>query len=815
MIKSYFLIAWRHLTRNKLYAGINIIGLALGISACLVIYLITHFELTYDTFRPGKQRIYRVVGETQNTKGNKRLLGFLPIPVASHLRPQLTGVEAVAGFYNYYAKVTVPGKDPHEFEMPKHEIPSPVIVAEPSWFTVFPSEWLAGNASTALGEPFKVVLTEKSAQRYFGALSPDKMMGRTLVYNDSLQLTVSGIIKDVSGNSDFAFTDFISFASANSGFLKKDVDTDDWGLWNYYSQTFVKLAEGVSPGRVDAQFPAFVKTYLSFDKRNHVALHLQPLADIHFNEKYEDSYSRKAHLPTLYGLMGIAAFILLLAAINFINLSTAQSVQRSKEIGIRKVLGSNRSRLVFQLLGETFLLTLAAVLISALLVKPLLLLFHDFIPDGVLLHPFQLSTWLFLLFITILTSLLAGFYPAKVVSSWLPALSLKGNGTPKAQQKNYLRKTLTVFQFTISLVFIIGTLVIGRQIHYMLNADMGFNKDAIVVLQPPDREKTPDNRKLLTQMISQLPGVTAVSLHGGTPAAQRHGGTIIQVLGTGSPEVDASFEAVDENYLPLYGLKLLAGRNLLPSDTIREYIVNASCAAAMGFHTPAEAIGHLAKSGMGRKIGPIVGVVNDFHSRSLRDPVTPFFLTTRIDNTRSIGVKLATDGQKLVNVKVLLASLENTWKKVYPDKKFQFSFFDETIAAFYEKEQKTARLINTAMAIAIFVSCMGLFGMATFSAHQRTREIGIRKVLGASVYGIVSMLSLDFLKPVFIAFVIAAPIGWYFMQRWLNGFSERVSLSWWLFLLAGAGAVLIALITVSTRAIKAAVANPVESLRTE
>lgn len=814
MFKNYLTIALRNFWRHKVFSLINIFGLGIGISVCLVIFLIANHELSYDQFHPGKERIYRIVGTTQFKQEAPRPLGYVPSPLPMRVREQLTGFEQVTGFYNYYAKVTVPqaGKKAKEFES-LHDMPSPIIVAETSYFSIFQYQWLAGNATTALSEPFKVVLTETAAKKYFDNEQADKLIGRKIIYNDSLNLTVAGIVKDWKHHSDFGFTNFISFPTVQYSFLKKDIDMHSWGVWDYYSQAFVKLAPGVSPAQVEAQFPRFIKDNIRGEGNT---LQLQPLADIHFNENYMDGYSRKVHLPTMYALMGIALFILLIAIVNFINLSTAQSIKRAKEIGIRKVLGSNRNSLRIQFFGETAMLTLAAVILSVILLEPILTAFKAFIPAGVILRPFEESVWLFLLIVMVITTLLAGFYPARVLSSYQPVLSLKGQASPKGNHKNYLRKALIVFQFTISLVFIIGTLVVGKQIHFMLHTDMGFDKDAIINLRP-GRDETPDKKILFTQELKQVPGVKAVSIHAETPAAQRHGNTSIKSVGSNGTdkEILSSFEFADHLYIPLYGIKILAGRNLHPSDTLREFVINTNAALALGFKKPQDAIGQLVQVGIAGKKGPVVGVMEDFFSRSFHEPINPFFITTMAKSSRTVSVKLATDGKQINYLKTTLATIKKHWKKIYPDKEFDIEFFDETIAAFYEKEQKTAQLMNTAMAIAIFISCMGLFGLASFITQQRTREIGIRKVLGASVTHIAFMMSKDFLVLVLIALFIAAPVAYYFMNNWLEDFAYRTTISWWIFGLSGTAMIILALLTLSIQTIRSAMANPVKSLRTE
>jgi putative ABC transport system permease protein len=545
-----------------------------------------------------------------------------------------------------------------------------------------------------------------------------------------------------------------------------------------------------------------------------MALSLQPLADIHFNEKYADDFARKVSLPTLYGLMAIAAFILLIAAVNFINLSTAQSVQRAREIGVRKVLGGRRPAIILQFLSEALLIVLFATALSLLISPPLLVALQSLLPRGVKLEVFQGATLLFLAVTVVVTCLLAGFYPARVLSSYQPALSLKGQGIQQLNSRSYLRKALIVFQFTVSLIFIIGTMIIGRQIHYMLNTDLGFDHDAIVIVRA-NQDRPNHKRAVLAQKFRELTGVELVARHTEPPTAKGHPGTYIEPMGNvaADKKVMASFDMCDTDYVRLYGMHILAGRNLFPSDTIKEFLVNETCAQALGFRRPADALGHMVDIGMDRGVGPIVGVIRDFHSKSMHEPITPFFLSTYEGAERDISVKLSTSGQSVGHLKEVLARMEKAWKEVYPTKKFEYVFFDESIAKLYENEEKTARIMNIAMGIAIFISCMGLFGLAAFIAEQRTKEIGIRKVLGATVTDIVSMLSRDFVRLVVISIVIASPVAWYFMHQWLQDFAYRVPISWWIYGIAGACAVVIALATVSVQALRAAMANPVESLR--
>ena len=815
MIKNYFKTAWRSITRNKVYTAINVLGLSLGICACLVIYLITSFELSYDNFHPGKERIYRIVARFHNPNGKTDDLGSTISALPITIRNEVSGFENVTAFYNYAFKVTIPdgSKDPRKFEAAEEV--SSIIITEPQYFNLFKYRWLAGNAATALKEPFKVVLAESEVQKYFGNVKPQNVIGRDVTYSDSLHLSVSGVVEDWGNNTDFGFTDFVSFTTIQHSYLKNVIDLQHWGMWDYNSQGYVMLAKGVTPAQVAKQFPAFVKAHVKMPPGYSVELKLQPLADVHFNSAYEDTYTRKAHLPTLYALIGIALFILVIAVINFVNLSTAQSLRRAKEVGVRKVLGGSKSSLTVQFLIETFFVTIIVVFVSVMMAPPVLAAFHNLIPPGVTLDLLSPPVLIFLASVTIFTGLLAGIYPARVLSSYLPVISLKGEGSQKLNGKSYLRKSLIIFQFTVSLVFIIGTVVIGNQIHFILNKDLGFNKDAIISIHT-GWTNTSEQLSVYANKIKQLQGVQLITRHKVTPAATGHPGTYMSYKGaTGENKIDASFDFCDENYVPLFGLKIIAGRNLRHADTLTEFLVNETCAKALGFKRPEDALGKIVEVGINNQKRAIVGVVKDFHSKSLHEAITPFFLCSIKDNERTLSIKLATAGKQANDFKKTISQIEKISKEIYPNEKFEYKFFDETIANLYEKEQKTAKLMSTAMGIAIFISCMGLFGLATFTAQQRVKEIGIRKVLGASASSIVSMLSKDFISLVMVAILIASPIAYYFMHLWLQDFAYRINISWWIFLVSGVSAILIALVTISFQSVKAALANPVKSIKSE
>ncbi len=814
MIKNYFKIAWRNIKRNKIYTAINIAGLSLGICAFIVIYLISSYEFSFDNFHPGGSQIYRVIGNITEKTGQKLNFGRLPLAVSQYGHSEISGIDAIAGVIPFNVGVNVPGsgKAAKDFngKPDGHNFPA-IVIAEPEYFDMFKYEWLAGNAATALADPFKVVITETKARKYFGNVSPNDIIGKLLTYDDSLTVAVSGIVKDWKENSDLGFTDFISYSTIKSSFLANSFKVDFVTERDMPAWTFAKISKGTTPAQLNLQMNALIKRH-SVAAVN-LVLRAEPLSEVHFNSDIIENPIRTADKATMYTLLGIAAFILILALINFINLATAQSIRRAKEVGVRKVLGSSRAALILQFLTETFLLTFFAVLFSALLVKPVLAAFHSFIPDGVTINFSEPSIIIFLLAVTVVTALLAGLYPAKILSAHLPVLSLKGSGEHKSGDKWLLRKGLIVFQFAVSLIFIVSGIVITSQLRYTRQKNPGFNADAIITVSAPGGDSL-SKISVFAEKIKQIPAINKVALQWVPPMASNGRGRAIKFNSNDVKETGVVQVAGNEDFIPLYEIKLLAGRNLMHADSIKEIVINENLSQLMGNKKPEDAIGKMLY--WDNKPYPVVGVVADFHTRSFHELIAPMCIVNRPDREGTVAIKLSSAGGLTAdNISATLSQVKQAWKQVYPAATFDYQFYDETLALMYEKDQQTATLVNTTMAITIFISCIGLFGLALFTAEKRTKEIGIRKILGAGVGNIAILLSKDFVTLVVIALLIASPVAWFFMNRWLQGFAYRINISWWMFLLAGVMAVLIALVTVSFQAIKAALANPIKSLRTE
>jgi len=620
MLRHQLKTARRSLANNKGYALINIFGLAIGLSLCFTVYLVTGFELSFDSFHRDNERIYRMVTDFQQANGETNYQAMVPDPMSPAIQKEFTGVETVARFHNFYAKVFVTGEAGAKiFDAPKEkESPSTAILAGPEYFDIFQYTWLAGNAGT-LAQPQHVVLVASQAKKYFGNQPYDEIIGRQLMYNDSLPCIVTGVVEDNPANTSFSFTDIVSAATIRSTFLNKVYELDNWQNWASKSQTFVKLRQGAQPAQFEKQSLALLKKNVEEDPTQKTIIRLQPLADMHFNTRYQDRYSVNISRTVLYTLMGIAAFVLLIAVVNFVNLSTAQSLKRAKEIGIRKVLGSSRYSLIQQFLAEALFITILAALLAALLAPLLFAFLRPLLPGQVQLHV-SLACILFAIVIVLVTAMLAGIYPAKVLSAAAPIQGVKGLSSRPGGGGSYLRQGLIGFQFTISILLITGAVVMGRQVRYSLTADMGFTKTAIINI-PVNTAYGQNKMNELAQLISRQNNIEMVSVDMGTPFQTRFRGTSLRCSATGRDAIEAQFQTGDERYINLYKMKLLAGRNLQPSDTMRELVINETCAKKLGFTKPADALGKMLHAGTTDgmsvdKLFPVVGVVADFHAQS-------------------------------------------------------------------------------------------------------------------------------------------------------------------------------------------------------
>ena len=805
MIRSFLTLAWRNLLRNKLHSLLNIFGLAVGISSCLVIYLIVSFELSYNKGFQGYKHIYRIHSSFEN-----ELSPGVASATGDAVKSHFKGINSVACFYTEQLNILIPKANNNaSFERVKG-----ITFTDPSFFDVFDSyTWLAGSPQE-LSKPFTVVLTESRARIYFGTTDVNRIIGKEIIYHDSVSTTVRGVVKNLHFNSDIDFTEFISTATVrNSKILQGAIRLDNWHYENGGSQVFIRLNEKTNPEDIRAQLPLLDKRYQEhsststphFSKNKHK---LQPLSDLHFNPALGifDHSGSTAHLPTLYALSSIAILLLVIGSINFINLETARAFRRAKEVGVRKVLGSTQRKLVVQFLTESFIVTICSILLALPLCEIALNFFKEFVPAGVQLN---ISSILFpLLVLLVLVGLLAGLYPAFVLSAFNPAKVLKNQVSAGGVSTAFLRKSLIVFQFTFAQALIIVTLIIGWQINYLHTKDLGFNKEAIVYFFAPDSSTNPN---VLKTELGKVAEVQEVSLSGTPPSYQSVWYSYVYTQqGSEKIQSEICIRAADENFLDVYDIKLIAGKNLLPVDTAQEILINEALLKKLGFTSASEAVGypieHLTKTLV------IAGVVKNFHIESLHTAVEPVMLV-HYKSSKCLNVKLMpSEGRSLSDI---ITKLETAWKSVYPEHPFQFSFLDETLNNFYRAEQRTSKLVVTATSMAIFISCLGLWGLASYSVVQRTKEIGIRKILGATGRAIILLLSKDFVLLVVIAFILACPLAWIAGNTWLENFAYHIEISSWIFLLTIAGALFIMFATIGYQTVKAASTNPANSLRHE
>ncbi|MBE7174260.1 MAG: ABC transporter permease [Williamsia sp.] len=814
MFKLFFSTALRNAWRNKVFTGINILGLSIGISAAVVIFLLVYHEFSYDLFQKGQDQIYRVVLDA-SFNGTEGHSGAVPAPLGAAIEKEVTGVAQTIPVFQFQGDATAKvSPSTNKAGMPEvYKNQAGIVFTNGSYFDLLSYQWMAGSPQTAMQAPFHVVLTESRARQYFPGLPPAAILGKQLSYNDDLTGIVSGIVKDLHQNTSFTAVEFISLPTIAKTHLQQQFMMTVWNDWMAYSQLYIRLGENTQAAQTEAQIAALYKKY-NKDEEHTIHFRLQPLSDVHFDARYPTVGSRLAHKPTLYGLLAVATFLLLLGCINFINLTTANATQRAKEIGIRKTMGSSRKQLVLQFLGETLLITLVATLLSVCITPFLLHAFSDFLPDGLQFSLLsQPSTLLFLGILALAVSFLSGLYPALILSAYQPAATLKSTLVTNSGETRHawFRKTLTVAQFVIAQFFIIATLMVSKQINYSLHADLGFNKEGIITFETPrgPRDTVALHTQQMMNAVNAIPEVALASTGFFSPADK--GVAFTNIICMENPEAKPSVQIRwgDPEYLPVYGIRLRAGHNVSPSDTIREFIVNETYTRAVGFKKPEDAIGKMLR--FNGKNMPVVGVMQDFHDQSTHAAISPLVFGGSKGNLFHIRLKPhgTADWQSGIR------KIRTAFKQIYPEADFDLHFYDETVAGFYEREQRTASLLRWATGLSVLISCLGLLGLVIYTTNTRTKEIGIRKILGASIANIVGVLSADFIRLVFIAFLIAVPVAWWALYQWLENFAYRTAMSWWVFVLSGAFMFLMALITLSARTIKTATANPVKSLRTE
>ena len=812
MFKNYFKTSFRSLIRNRNYTIINIAGLAFGIAVCMMIFIIIQFQTSFDNFHSKKDRIYRVLTEYHN--GDAANTGKdVPIPMPEGLRTTFAQIEQVATVWaSHNDNLLIPDNNGKTIKTFKED--KGVFFTGPSFFKMFDYPLIAGSFES-LKDPNNVLLTKEIAEKYFGAW--ETAMGKTinlkaggsLFSHGTDVLKVSGILATIPANTDFQLKLIVAFGTGITEDMSKNTDWQD--RTNSDFGCYVLLLPDISVANFNQQLRAWsLKMESPDNKDSHI---LQPLSAVHYDTQ-TGNYSNKTISRQLLNVLWlIAAFILLIACVNFINLSTTQAVNRAKEVSVRKAFGSNKSQLQIQFIIETFLIVISAVILASVITIIALPYINQLLELPLSFNKLNNpAIILFLLTVTIVVTALASFYPSVVLSSFSPVNALKSKLTANTAKGISLRRGLVVFQFIIAQVLIIGTLIIVKQMNYFMDQPLGFDKDAIIsVLFRVDTVFFRREEHLRQQLLS-VNGVQTVSFSSNTPVEDAD--DIWSTFKFDHAVKDADFKAItkfaDDKYVPAYKLQLVAGRNLQPSGMTREFLVNESFMKSLGIKTPDEILNKEISMWGDRIKCPVVGVLKDFNDRSFRHYPAPLLITTNRTMYSQAAIKLETK-----NISATLHSVKTIWEQTLPDFVYEYNFLDDKIAGFYKQESQLARLYEVFAAIAIFLSCLGLYGLALFMAVQKTKEVGIRKVLSASAYKIVYLFSKEFIMLIAIAFAIALPISWYFMHNWLQNYAYRIIISWWLFAAGGFAAIVIALTTISFQAMKAASANPVKSLRSE
>jgi putative ABC transport system permease protein len=795
MIRNYFKIALRNLLRQKGYSFINVFGLSFGLTCCLLITLYVRYEISYDRHHEHAEHIYRVVEDVIRPNETIRLASAAA-PIGPRLAHEFPEILHAVRFKQATMLIQNGEK---RFQEDK------IYFADSTVFGVFTYPLLKGDPGTALSTPRSIILSASAARKYFGDTDP---IGQTLLIDTDNPFTVTGVFQDIRPNSHLHFDFLLSMSTLE----KNGPGSSDGWVWSVY--TYVKLAPGYKATDLEKKLSQFIKRQSDDEmlrKDHHRALSLQPLTNIHLHSKRAGEPS-SGSLSNLYLFSFIGIFILLIACINFVNLTTAQAAKRAREVGMRKAIGGTRSQLILQFLAESVLLSIGASIMALGLCNLLLPVFSDLIglsiPMDVFANPLAILVFLS---VSLIVGCLAGSYPAFFLAGFAPAIVLKGI-LPSSSHGSFLRKTLIVLQFTISIVLIVGTVTVFTQLRFMQNQNLGYNQEQMLVLSFGDDDYVQQKVEVIKQELLRSPYIdkAAVSSHvpGKKPGVRR----VEAENASGAIQaIDMHVLAVDYDFIPLYEIKLLAGRDFSMqhgSDATDSYMINEAATRELGFVHSNEAVGKELMLDLNR--GTIISVVKDFHYTSLHEQIEPLLIRMRSRSLSYISIPIPPGA-----ITATMDDLEKRWQVLAPHRPFDYFFLDEKFNHQYRADSQFGKAFGVSAITAIILACLGLFGLVSFTVQQRTKEIGIRKVVGATVVSVVTLLSKDFIKLVLISVFTATPIAWYGMDMWLQNFAYRIELQWWMFALAGLLAVIIALTTVSFQSVKAALMNPVRSLRSE
>lgn len=801
MINNYLKIAWRSLWKHKFYTAINVFGLALSIACSIILFQFINYHSSFDRYHHDAKNVYRVVHCLTFDDGVPLYDQGASLALAKDLKandPRIKDIGVLWRMHDINVAIT-PKQSAGKKMFAEHEN---IAITDRHFFNLFDYQWEQGNKNKALNEPNTVVLSHNMAQKYFGS---QDVLGKIITVDNKNSFTITGVVKDHPANTDIKADIFLSLSTIKNIFrdIANRLDTD-WGAISSATSVYVNLKDGANPKIIEQNIARLNIKAQSADIAKAYHFMLLPISEMHFDERFAGVIQHS--LLTTLGIIGL--LLIIIACVNFINMATAQSFKRAKEIGTRKVLGSSPLAIFAQFISETaFIVGFALVLAFAMawLMAPVLnnwlqtqLSFNVFADHGLSL---------FVAGILVIITLAAGSYPALILSRFKPVNALKNQLGGQIQTGAFTRKGLIVLQNVIAQVLIISTILITMQVRYLRTADPGFNKDAVLMVPIPANEKSKTD--YLRNRLMANPGIKNVSFCYRAPASTAANGGSVKYDTHDWAKFAGGTIIGDANYVKTFGLRLIAGRNIAEADTAAEYLVNEELMHRFGVKDPHQMLGKRFTAGdLSGKPGIIVGVVKDFHNASLRTLIGAEYITTFRQKYQNIGIKMGGD-----NMATTIDQVKKAWQAVYPDNVFEYHFLDEQMANFYQKEVLINKLITSSAIIAIAISCLGLLGLISLLTLQRTKEIGIRKVLGASVAHITGLLSADFLKLVLLAVAIATPIAWMMMSKYLQGFAYRIAIEWWVFVLTAFIALLIAFITVSFQSVKAAMANPVESLR--
>ncbi|SDA52955.1 FtsX-like permease family protein [Algoriphagus alkaliphilus] len=803
MLKNYFTIAWRNLTRNRLRTAIHILGLSLGISISFLIFNVVWHAHSFDRFHPDRDRIFRINTTTSYSNGENYPNSGTPGPLGEVIDSEISGIEAKGRLNTLYQTlVVVPEGNRVMGRTDK------VTFADPGFFQIFPRKWLAGNPLSALLQPNTVVITQSNLEKYFPGVQPLDALGKELMWidKDTILTQVTGVVVDYTENTDFIFRDFISYSTIETEEQKQWYGLHSWGNVNSSSQLFVKVISPLDQDGLGESLNKLAEKNYSKNEVSNTSFTAEPLSEMHFGQNYTDTAVSKVFLN---GLIYIGLIILALATLNFVNLETAQAIGRAKEVGIRKTLGGRRGELIFQFLTETYLLVILATGTGMVLVEVLRSVFASYLPDGFLVDYSAMQNLMFYFLFPAILSFVSGIYPSMILSGYDPQRALKGEKAAHTRFSLgiFLRKNLTVIQFSSSIAFIILVLVLNYQINFVSSQPLGFDKSAIMYASLPFMSPT-EKMVQLQERINQNAVVKGSSLSGSLVSSTSLWTSDSYIpVDTTEKQVYVQVMNVDSAFVGVNGIPLLAGNSLLTNPD--EILVNRNFLKEAGISEPEAALNLEIRFGGGQK--KIIGVFDNFHSRTLREEIRPMIMTTNPKYFQSITVKLE-PGQNLAYSK---QELEAIFKNVYPFETSEFKFLDEEINQFYEEDLRIRNVLGAACILAILISAMGLFGLSSYTIAQRTKEISIRKVLGATMTQILALISKDYLVLVGISFLLAVFPAYFFLRDWLNGFQYRVDMPYFIYVLSGLGVMLLCLLIVGLHSYMAAQTNPAKVLKDE